>query len=61
MAQVSMLDTSKNPTRSNCQRYIRTNNSAHYVGPKIVSTKLRSRYDGISLTWSKQNKTKYQK
>lgn len=48
MAQVSMLDTSQNPTQSNCQQYIRTNNTAHYVGPKIISIKLRSRYDGIS-------------
>lgn len=54
MAQVSMLDTSQIPTQSNCQQYIRTNNTAHYVGPKTTSTELRSRYDGISWKWSKQ-------
>lgn len=35
MAQVSMLDTSQNPTQSNCQQYIRTDSTAHYVGPKV--------------------------
>lgn len=46
MAQVSMLDTSQSPTQSNCQQYVRTNNTVCYVGPTIRSAKLRSRYDG---------------
>ena len=42
MAQVSMLETSRIPTQSNCQQHVRTSNTACYVGPKIISTKVRS-------------------
>lgn len=31
MAQVSMLDTSQNPTQSDCQRYVRTNKLIMWV------------------------------
>ena len=51
MAQDSMLDTSQNPTQSNSQRYIGTNNSVHYVGPKIVTTQLFE----IQIQWNIMN------
>lgn len=47
MAQVSMLDTFQNPTQSICQRYIKTDYTAHYVGPKAIRIQLIFRYERL--------------